>query len=108
MKGMEVYRGKPIIYGCGDFINDYEGIHGEERFRGDLSLMYFISMDPESGRLARCSMKPMQMQQFRLKRASTRDELWLRDLLNREGQKLGTHVEREDGTLILRGQGESS
>ncbi|WP_243371115.1 CapA family protein [Geotalea sp. SG265] len=106
VKGMEVYRGKPIIYGCGDFINDYEGIHGEERFRGDLSLMYFVSMDPESGRLMRCTMKPMQMRQFSLHRASTRDEMWLRELLNREGQKLGMGVVQENGTLVLRWQGE--
>ncbi|ACM19655.1 poly-gamma-glutamate capsule synthesis protein PGA_cap [Geotalea daltonii FRC-32] len=105
VKGMEVYHGKPIIYGCGDFINDYEGIHGEERFRGDLSLMYFVSIDPESGRLARCTMKPMQMRQFRLHRASVRDELWLRELLNREGQKLGTRVERDDGVFVLHWQG---
>lgn len=102
VKGLEVYRGKPIIYGCGDFINDYEGIHGEERFRGDLALMYFITMDPESGRLVRCAMKPMQMKQFRLNWASSMDESWLRDMLNREGQKLGTGVERENGNLVLR------
>lgn len=24
--GIEVYRDKLILYGCGDFINDYEGI----------------------------------------------------------------------------------
>ncbi|MBC7235480.1 MAG: CapA family protein, partial [Chloroflexi bacterium] len=26
VKGIEVYKGKPILYGCGDLINDYEGI----------------------------------------------------------------------------------
>ncbi|MGH1571072.1 CapA family protein [Methylobacterium sp. P31] len=40
-KGIEVYRGKLILYGCGDFLNDYEGIVGHEEFRGDLTLMYF-------------------------------------------------------------------
>jgi poly-gamma-glutamate synthesis protein (capsule biosynthesis protein) len=24
--GIEVYRNRPILYGCGDLINDYEGI----------------------------------------------------------------------------------
>ncbi|RDI60473.1 poly-gamma-glutamate synthesis protein (capsule biosynthesis protein) [Nocardia pseudobrasiliensis] len=27
---IEIYRGKPILYGCGDVINDYEGIGGHE------------------------------------------------------------------------------
>jgi len=30
-----------ILYGCGDFLNDYEGIRGYEEYRGDLALMYF-------------------------------------------------------------------
>src|SRR5262249_26154341 len=33
VKGLEVYRGHLILYGCGDFLNDYEGIAGEERYR---------------------------------------------------------------------------
>ena len=40
-KGIEVYKNKLILYGCGDFLNDYEGIWGYESFRGDLGLMYF-------------------------------------------------------------------
>jgi poly-gamma-glutamate synthesis protein (capsule biosynthesis protein) len=27
-KGIEVHRGRPILYGCGDCLNDYEGISG--------------------------------------------------------------------------------
>jgi len=35
IKGVEVYNGKLIIYGCGDLLSDYEGIQnpGEEKFR---------------------------------------------------------------------------
>ena len=38
-QGVEVYKNKPILYGCGDFINDYEGISGYEVFRDDGALM---------------------------------------------------------------------
>lgn len=34
-----------IIYGCGDFLNDYEGIIGYEGYRGDLILMYFVDVN---------------------------------------------------------------
>ncbi len=91
-KGIEVYRDKPIIYGCGDFINDYEGISGYESFRGDLSLMYFVGMDPETGRLAGLRMVPTQMRRFRVNRATKADAVWLRDTLNREGRSFGTSV----------------
>ena len=37
VKAIEVYRERLILYGCGDFLTDYEGISGYEQFRGDLS-----------------------------------------------------------------------
>src|SRR5581483_9103789 len=30
-RGLEIYRGRLILYGCGDFITDYEGIEGYEQ-----------------------------------------------------------------------------
>ncbi|MDO8438273.1 MAG: CapA family protein [Nitrosomonadaceae bacterium] len=103
VQGIEVYQGKPILYGCGDFLNDYEGISGHEAYRGDLALMYFVSMDSASGNLLRLQMTPMQIKHFRLNRASRSDTLWLNDVLNREGRKFGTGVElNADNSLALR------
>ena len=45
-KAIEVYRNRLILYGCGDFLNDYEGIRGYEEFRNDLVLMYFADIQP--------------------------------------------------------------
>jgi poly-gamma-glutamate synthesis protein (capsule biosynthesis protein) len=102
VKGLEVYRDKLIIYGCGDFLNDYEGIRGYESFRDDLGLMYFASVDPSTRKLVRLEMTPTQIKKFRVCRASRADALWLMDVLNREGKKFGTRVElREDKTLAL-------
>jgi poly-gamma-glutamate synthesis protein (capsule biosynthesis protein) len=101
-KGIEVYRHKPIFYGCGDLLNDYEGISGYEEYRDDLALMYFVSMDPATGRLTRLHMMPTQTRRFRVNRATTEDAEWLRDILNKEGKKLGTRVElNDDETLAL-------
>jgi poly-gamma-glutamate synthesis protein (capsule biosynthesis protein) len=101
-KGIEVYRGKLILYGCGDLVTDYEGIGGYEEFRGDLGLMYFVRIDTESGTFAGLEMVPMQQRKFRLGRASRQDALWLADTLNREGKRLGTRVElRQGSTLVL-------
>ena len=93
VKAIEVYRGKPVIYGCGDFINDYEGIRGYEEFRADLGLMYFLTMKPSTGRLVNMEMIPTQVRRFKVNRASKADSLWLKDTLNREGGKFGTRVE---------------
>jgi len=101
-RGIEVYQGRLILYGCGDFLNDYEGIQGHEDFRGDLALMYFASIDPASGQLLRLRMIPMQLRQLRLHRASGRDAEWLCDVMDREGRHLGTRTRLDDdGALLL-------
>jgi poly-gamma-glutamate synthesis protein (capsule biosynthesis protein) len=46
IRPIEHYRGKLILYGCGDFLDDYEGIAGYEEFRDDLTLMYFPTVEP--------------------------------------------------------------
>ena len=100
--GIEIYNNKPIIYGCGDFLNDYEGIIGYEEFRDDLTLMYFVRMSPLTGKLVSLEMVPMQIQRFRLQRASKFDTLWLHDTLNRECKKFKNRVElTNDSTLIV-------
>lgn len=102
VKGIEVYKEKLIIYGCGDFLNDYEGIIGYEDYRGDLSLMYFVSVEPLIGKLKYLHMTATQIKRFKVNMASKADALWLRDILNREGKKFGTQVKlNKDNTLIL-------
>jgi poly-gamma-glutamate capsule biosynthesis protein CapA/YwtB (metallophosphatase superfamily) len=83
-KGMELYRGRPILYGCGDFINDYEGIRGYDSFRPELTLMYFCRFRPAGGRLLGLWMTPLRMERFALHRATEEEARWLRDMLNRE------------------------
>jgi len=102
VKRIEVYQDKLILYGCGDFLNDYEGIGGDEHYRGDLGLMYFASMDPSSGKLVQLQMLPTQIKHLKVNRTSRDDALWLAHTLNREGRKSGTRVELgEDNTLTL-------
>lgn len=101
--GIEVHEGRPILYGCGDFLNDYEGIRGYEAYRGDLSLMYFLDVEPGSGKLLRLLMVPMRMRRFRLERAAAADTRWLRERLDRESSSFGCRVEAAaDGALELR------
>ena len=100
VKGIEVYQQKLILYGCGDFINDYEGIRGYEAYRGDLSLMYFATIDPANGQLVQLHMIPTQMRRFQVKRASNADTMWLKDILNREGKRLGTRVIVDNNNIL--------
>ncbi len=102
VKGIEVYRGKLILYGCGDLLNDYEGIGGYSDYRPDLSLMYFPRLEMKSGRLVHLTLVPTQVRQLRINRAQDSGIRWLATTLSREGEGLGTRIEREgDGSLSL-------
>jgi poly-gamma-glutamate synthesis protein (capsule biosynthesis protein) len=101
-KGIEVYRGKLIIYGCGDFLNDYEGIAGHEQYRGDLSLAYFPTLDTASGELIELRILPMRMSRFSLRDVSPSDAEWLTAMLTREGERFGTSAELHDGHIAVR------
>lgn len=100
--GIEVYRGRLILYGAGDFLNDYEGIGGREDFRGDLTLMYFPELDA-NGSLRRLRMTPMRIRRFRLGSPPTEELEWMARRMDRECRRLGTRVEATDsGRLELR------
>lgn len=105
VKAIEVFRGRLILYGCGDFLTDYEGISGYETFRGDLALMYLMELDSDNGELIAARLVPMQMRRFRLEHASAADVEWLCYLLNKLGKQFGTGARlEEDNSLMLEWQ----
>jgi poly-gamma-glutamate synthesis protein (capsule biosynthesis protein) len=110
-KGMEVHRGRPILHGCGDLINDYEGISGHEEFRPDLVLLYRVRADPPPGRPAapraggppHLEAVPFRIRRLRLERAAAKDARWLAETLDRESADLGARVELADGPRLVVG-----
>jgi poly-gamma-glutamate synthesis protein (capsule biosynthesis protein) len=102
VQAVEIYHGKPILYGCGDFLNDYEGIQGFECFRGDLGAMYFITMEPDSGQLQQLVLVPTQIKGFQVQRPQAMDVDWFYHVVRRECAKFNTGVERHvDGSLTV-------
>jgi len=91
-KAVEIYGNRLILYGCGDFLNDYEGIRGYEEFRDDLAVMYLATIDPSTGWLGGLEMVPFQIRRFQLVRPSGADMIWLRQTLDRESRRFGTAV----------------
>ncbi len=96
-KGVEVYRNLLILYGCGDLLNDYEGIGGYEEFRDDLALMYLADVDPGSGGLMRPELLPFKIREFSLNPPSDSEIGWLADRLGRECRRFGSDVARFRG-----------
>ena len=100
VKGIEVYRNRPIIYGCGDFLSDYEGIRGHREFRPDLGMMYFPTFDIETSRLLRFALIPTRIKNFRIQRASQQESDWLVQTINRESDPLGVRIRTDEAANL--------
>jgi poly-gamma-glutamate synthesis protein (capsule biosynthesis protein) len=92
-KAIEIYQDRLILYGCGDFLNDYEGITGYEGYRGDLALLYAASFDTVSKELIELEIVPFQIRRFHLTRASSEDTAWLQETLDRQSRRFAVHIE---------------
>jgi poly-gamma-glutamate capsule biosynthesis protein CapA/YwtB (metallophosphatase superfamily) len=97
---IETYRGKLILYGCGDLVDDYEGISGHKQYRDDLRLLYFPRLDPASGELVELRMAPLQARQMRLHRASDNDVRWLRKTLDKVSRHYGSRIDLGSDRLL--------
>jgi poly-gamma-glutamate synthesis protein (capsule biosynthesis protein) len=90
--GIEVHDGQPVLFGCGDLLNDYEGIGGYEDFRSELVLAYFLELSGGDHKLHSLEMVPFRLHKFRLIRSSTNDLAWLGERMNRECRAFGHQV----------------
>jgi poly-gamma-glutamate capsule biosynthesis protein CapA/YwtB (metallophosphatase superfamily) len=100
--GIECYRGKTILYGCGDFLNDYEGIEGHEEYRPWLAPMYFLEVSDDERYVQQLEIVPMSLRQLRLVHADAADVGWLAATLDAASKPLGTRVEQTDTGLAVR------
>ena len=97
---IEIYRGRPILYGCGDVIDDYEGIGGHESFRSDPRLLYLISTDPASGELVSLRMIPLRVRRMHLERASHTDTEWLRANVEHTSRRFRIRIVARSADLL--------
>ncbi|KUO14992.1 CapA family protein [Streptomyces dysideae] len=97
---VEVYRDRLILHGCGDFIDDYEGIGGYEEYRDDLRLAHLVTLAADTGALTRLRMVPLRARRMRLGPAPSEDAAWLHATLDRVSPGVRLTLE-PDGELTL-------
>ncbi|MFF8600146.1 CapA family protein [Streptomyces sp. NPDC015232] len=90
---LEAYRGRLVLHGCGDLVNDYEGITGQQQYRDDLRLLHLVSVRDEDGGLAEVRLVPLRSRRLRLERAGGRDLAWLHDVLGRISRPYGMRID---------------
>lgn len=75
---VEIHRGKLVLYGCGDLINDMEARPDFRARRGHLGALYLVDFDMRDRRLAALHVQPVERRRFRLEPASAQDAAWVR------------------------------
>ena len=110
LQGVEVYKGSVIMYGCGDFVDDYVL---RERFRNDLGAVWKVIVrevgDDEDGKrlvLDRLEIFPTRIELFQACRLDVgdADHGWVRRKITELSGELGTEVRSElglDGQIII-------
>ncbi|WP_341919281.1 CapA family protein [Polaromonas sp. YR568] len=100
---VEVYRDRLILYGCGDLINDYEGISSGERFDASAVCLYFVQLSRATGALQRLDIVPMELRRLQLRHADAAARQRLQALLEAGGRESGTKMELQaDGSWQLK------
>jgi poly-gamma-glutamate capsule biosynthesis protein CapA/YwtB (metallophosphatase superfamily) len=100
VQGVEKYKGKLIIYGCGDFVDDYAVT---PEYRNNLSAVWRVTVAEGSYQkklsLKRLEIFPTKIELFqaRLLDAQDADHQWVANKLRALSKELGTEMDKEPG-----------
>ncbi len=97
-QGIEVYKGKAILYSTGDFIDDYLVDKGE---RNDLSFLFMLEGDAQ--RIIRIRLYPTCIEDMSVRLASEQERLFLMRTMQARCKTFGTvmDVEGQAATITV-------
>jgi poly-gamma-glutamate capsule biosynthesis protein CapA/YwtB (metallophosphatase superfamily) len=99
-KQVGLYRGKFVLFGCSDLINDYEGLRRNEQLRPDLVTLHLIGV--EGGAVRDLRILPLRIRRMRLQRATSSEARWLCRQVTGHSATLGVAWQlAPDGTIRL-------
>ena len=95
-QGVEIYRGKPILYDTGDFIDDYAV---DPVLRNDRSFLFLVSLD--GGQLRRLELFPVSLPYARVELARDTERETILDRMVALSAEMGTTFVRREGRLVF-------
>lgn len=96
VRGIELYRGRPILYSCGDFVDDYAVDQVE---RNDESFVFRVHVVDR--RIARITLVPTVIEDFQARLARGRRADTICDTMRALCRKLGTDARRTPSGLEI-------
>lgn len=96
IQGVEVYRGRPIIYDAGEFVDDYAikaGLHNDRSF--------LFELEVREGRLSALRLRPIEITNERVVEAGRETAAWLRTTMRERSAAFDTTVRREGEGLRM-------
>ncbi|MFB6224174.1 MAG: CapA family protein [Haloarcula sp.] len=96
IQGIEVYRGRPIMYDTGNFVDDYAVKDG---YRNDRSFLFELQI--EGGTLAALELTPVENAYTQVSRADEAVAEWLRDWMRDRSRPFDTQTERDGAGLRI-------
>jgi poly-gamma-glutamate synthesis protein (capsule biosynthesis protein) len=102
LRGVELYRRRPIIYCAGDFVDDYAVDKVE---RNDVSCIFVVEL--EEGETQRVRLYPTVIQEFQARVAPPNEAQVISDLMRRLCAERGTPTEwsEAESCLVVRPEG---
>ncbi len=103
VQGIELHRGRPILYSCGDFLDDY-AVDAVER--NDLSGLFEIGVD--DGVVREILLHPVRIDRLQVNRAAGPDASWICRRMAERCAALGTSSESDGQTLRILTRGSAA
>jgi poly-gamma-glutamate capsule biosynthesis protein CapA/YwtB (metallophosphatase superfamily) len=104
VKAIELYAGRPILYGTGDLINDYEGIassSSEASYCADFGTIAFARFWVATGACSGLLLRVTRVRRLRVQRADADETAAVCAMLSRESAQFGTRIEIRDGLIAV-------
>jgi poly-gamma-glutamate capsule biosynthesis protein CapA/YwtB (metallophosphatase superfamily) len=95
-QGVEIYRGKPILYDTGDFIDDYAV---DPSLRNDRSFLFRVSVEGDD--LERLELYPVILPYARVELATGDERKAILDRMVNLSAEMGTALERSEDRLVF-------
>jgi len=97
-QGVEIHRGRPILYDTGDFLDDYAV---DPVLRNDRSCLFLVRLD--AGAPVGLELVPVSLGFARVDVAKDAERRAILDRMDALSRELGTVLQRRDGRLVWQG-----